>query len=258
MTQASDDTSPADTEATASFGYREVPRAEKEPLVRQVFDNVAGRYDLMNDLMSMGVHRLWKAALVDMVAPREGQALLDVAGGTGDVAFRLQDRAPKAQISVCDINEKMLSVGRDRAIDAGRVAGLDWVVGNAEKLPFADRSFDAYTIAFGLRNVTDIDAALREARRVLKPGGRFFCLEFSQVVLPTLAKIYDRYSFTMLPLLGRLVAGDRDSYQYLAESIRKFPPQEELVAWLEACGLEQARYRNMTGGVVAIHSGWRL
>jgi demethylmenaquinone methyltransferase/2-methoxy-6-polyprenyl-1,4-benzoquinol methylase len=249
---------PSDSEPTASFGYRDVPRGEKEPLVRQVFDSVAPRYDLMNDLMSLGVHRLWKAELVRLVAPRAGQALLDVAGGTGDVAFRLQDRAPKARLTVCDINEKMLSAGRDRAIDDGRLHGLDWVVGNAEKLPFASSRFDAYTIAFGLRNVTDIDAALAEARRVLKPGGRFFCLEFSQVVLPWLKDIYDRYSFSVLPFLGGIVANDRESYRYLAESIRKFPPQEELLARLEAAGLEQARYRNMTGGVVAIHSGWRL
>jgi demethylmenaquinone methyltransferase/2-methoxy-6-polyprenyl-1,4-benzoquinol methylase len=258
MTEASDNARPADSEETASFGYREVPRAAKEPLVRQVFDSVAPRYDLMNDLMSLGIHRLWKAALVDMVAPRGAQALLDVAGGTGDVAFRLQDRAPKAQIAVCDINEKMLSAGRDRAIDGGRLHGLDWVVGNAERLPFASKSFDAYTIAFGLRNVTDIDAALAEARRVLKPGGRFFCLEFSQVVLPALAKIYDRYSFSVLPFLGGIIANDRESYRYLAESIRKFPPQDALVARMEAVGLERARYRNITGGVVAIHSGWRL
>jgi len=253
-----DPSRPADSEATASFGYRQVPRAEKEPLVRQVFDSVAPRYDLMNDLMSLGIHRLWKAELVRQVRPREGQALLDVAGGTGDVAFRLQDRAPKARIAVCDINEKMLSAGRDRAIDGGRLHGLEWVVGNAERLPFADASFDAYTIAFGLRNVTGIDAALAEARRVLKPGGRFFCLEFSHVVLPWLAQIYDRYSFTVLPFLGGIVANDRGSYQYLAESIRKFPPQEELVARMAAAGLERAGYRNMTGGVVAIHSGWRL
>jgi demethylmenaquinone methyltransferase/2-methoxy-6-polyprenyl-1,4-benzoquinol methylase len=249
---------PSDSEPTASFGYRDVPRGEKEPLVRQVFDSVAPRYDLMNDLMSLGVHRLCKAELVRLVAPRAGQALLDVAGGTGDVAFRLQDRAPKARLTVCDINEKMLSAGRDRAIDDGRLHGLDWVVGNAETLPFASSRFDAYTIAFGLRNVTDIDAALIEARRVLKPGGRFFCLEFSQVVLPWLKDIYDRYSFTVLPFLGGIVANDRESYRYLAESIRKFPPQEELRARLQAAGLEQARYRNMTGGVVAIHSGWRL
>ena len=258
MTRASDNPAPPRDEASASFGYREVPRAEKEPLVRQVFDSVASRYDLMNDLMSAGVHRLWKAALVDMVAPRGTQALLDVAGGTGDVAFRLRERAPEARIGVCDINEKMLTVGRDRAIDAGRLHGLDWVVGNAEALPFADATFDAYTIAFGLRNVTDIDAALAEARRVLRPGGRFFCLEFSQVALPALAALYDRYSFSVLPWLGRIVAGDAESYRYLAESIRRFPPRQELLARMQAAGLERGRWRTLTGGVVAIHSGWRL
>ena len=258
MTQGTDEQSPPEGAPTASLRYREVPREDKAPLVRQVFDSVASRYDLMNDLMSLGIHRLWKAALVDMVAPRAGQALLDVAGGTGDVAFRLQDRAPRARIGVCDINEQMLSVGRDRAIDAGRLAGLDWTVGNAEALPFADRSFDAYTIAFGLRNVTDIDAALAEARRVLKPGGRFFCLEFSHVVLPALQQIYDRYSFTVLPLLGGIVAGDKQAYRYLAESIRRFPDQQALLDRMAAAGLERARFRNMTGGVVAIHSGWRL
>ncbi len=258
MTQGSDDTSPPDGAPTASFGYREVPRADKAPLVRQVFDSVASRYDLMNDLMSLGIHRLWKAALVDRVAPRAGQALLDVAGGTGDIAFRLLDRAPAAKVAVCDINEQMLTVGRDRAIDGGRMAGLDWVVGDAEALPFADRSFDAYTIAFGLRNVTDIDAALREARRVLRPGGRFFCLEFSHVVLPALQRVYDAYSFSVLPALGGMVAGDREAYRYLAESIRRFPDQQALLARLETAGLERGRCANMTGGVVAIHSGWRL
>ena len=243
MTRASDNPAPPRDEASASFGYREVPRAEKEPLVRQVFDSVASRYDLMNDLMSAGVHRLWKAALVDMVAPRGTQALLDVAGGTGDVAFRLRERAPEARIGVCDINEKMLTVGRDRATEA---------------LPFADATFDAYTIAFGLRNVTDIDAALAEARRVLRPGGRFFCLEFSQVALPALAALYDRYSFSVLPWLGRIVAGDAESYRYLAESIRRFPPRQELLARMQAAGLERGRWRTLTGGVVAIHSGWRL
>jgi demethylmenaquinone methyltransferase/2-methoxy-6-polyprenyl-1,4-benzoquinol methylase len=219
---------------------------------------VAGRYDLMNDLMSLGIHRLWKATLVDMVAPRPGQALLDVAGGTGDIAFRLAARAPQAWVTVCDINAEMVGVGRDRGLDGGRVEGIDWSVGDAETLPFADSSFDAYTIAFGLRNVTDIDAALAEARRVLKPGGRFFCLEFSRVVVPLLARLYDGYSFAVLPALGGLVAQDREAYRYLAESIRRFPPQDELVARMDAAGLERPRYRNLSAGVVAIHSGWRL
>jgi len=243
---------------SASFGYREVPRAEKATLVRRVFDSVARSYDVMNDLMSLGIHRLWKATLIDMVAPRAGQALLDVAGGTGDVAFRLAARAPGASVTVCDINAEMVTVGRDRGIDNGKVDGIDWTVGDAEKLPFADASFDAYTIAFGLRNVTDIDAALREARRVLKPGGKFFCLEFSRVTAPLLARIYDGYSFTVLPALGGLVANDRESYRYLAESIRRFPPQDELVTRMGAAGLQRARYRNLNAGIVAIHSGWRL
>jgi demethylmenaquinone methyltransferase/2-methoxy-6-polyprenyl-1,4-benzoquinol methylase len=243
---------------SASFGYRQVPREQKQRLVRQVFDSVARSYDVMNDLMSLGIHRLWKASLVDMVAPRAGQKLLDVAGGTGDVAFRLAARAPGAAVTVCDINAAMVTVGRDRGIDDGRVAGIDWTVGDAEKLPFAAASFDAYTIAFGLRNVTDIDAALAEARRVLKPGGRVFCLEFSRVTLPLLARIYDGYSFTVLPALGGLIAGDRNSYRYLAESIRRFPPQDELVARMERAGVERSRYRNMSAGIVAIHSGWRL
>jgi len=248
----------SDAADSASFGYRQVPREEKQHLVRQVFDSVARSYDLMNDLMSLGIHRLWKASLVDMVAPGAGQKLLDVAGGTGDVAFRLAARAPGAAVTVCDINAEMVTVGRDRGIDSGRVAGIDWTVGDAEKLPFAAASFDAYTIAFGLRNVTDIDAALAEARRVLKPGGRFFCLEFSHVTLPLLARIYDGYSFTVLPALGGLIAGDRDSYRYLAESIRRFPPQDELVARMAGAGLERSRYRNLSAGIVAIHSGWRL
>ncbi len=256
MTQdAKSDTPEGDS---ASFGYRQVPRAEKATLVRQVFDSVARRYDVMNDLMSLGIHRLWKATLVDMVLPRSGQALLDVAGGTGDVAFRLAARAPGAAVTVCDINAEMVTVGRDRGIDGGKVGGIEWTVGDAEHLPFADASFDAYTIAFGLRNVTDIDAALAEARRVLKPGGKFFCLEFSRVTLPLLAKIYDSYSFTVLPALGGMIAGDRESYRYLAESIRRFPPQDELVTRMEAAGLQRARYRNLSAGIVAIHSGWRL
>ncbi|MEX0921530.1 MAG: bifunctional demethylmenaquinone methyltransferase/2-methoxy-6-polyprenyl-1,4-benzoquinol methylase UbiE [Rhodovibrionaceae bacterium] len=248
---------------TASFGYREVPEDEKSPLVRGVFSSVAGRYDLMNDLMSGGVHRLWKAEMVAWLRPEAGMALLDVAGGTGDIAFRVLDKAKKAgekgaTATVCDITESMLRVGRDRAIDQGRLTGLAWVCGDAEKLPFPDRSFDAYTIAFGLRNVTHTEAALAEARRVLKPGGRFLCLEFSRVVLPLLSELYDLYSFRVLPALGQAVARDRESYQYLVESIRRFPPQDELISLIEAAGLEQAGYRNLTGGVAALHSAWRL
>jgi demethylmenaquinone methyltransferase/2-methoxy-6-polyprenyl-1,4-benzoquinol methylase len=265
-TQAAAGTAADPAGASADFGFREVPRGEKKKLVRGVFDSVAGKYDLMNDLMSGGIHRLWKDAFIAELRPRPGMHLLDVAGGTGDIAFRFlaaaarkgdEDR-PAARVTVCDINQAMLSVGRDRAIDRGILHDIDWVCGDAEQLPVPSGSVDCYTIAFGLRNVTDIDQALREARRVLRPGGRFLCLEFSKVVLPVLEKPYDFYSFTVLPRLGQWVAGDAESYRYLAESIRRFPPQEALVARMEAAGLERARFRNLTGGVAAIHSAWRL
>ena len=251
--------------ARTDFGFREVPVAEKKKLVRGVFDSVAGKYDIMNDLMSAGIHRLWKDTLITLLRPRAGEHLLDVAGGTGDIAFRFLKAAEKrgigenpAHVTVCDINHAMLTVGRDRAIDRGILRGIDWVCGDAEQLPVPSGSVDCYTIAFGLRNVTDIDQALREARRVLRPGGRFMCLEFSRVALPILEKPYDFYSFEVLPRLGQWVAGDAESYRYLAESIRRFPPQDELVIRMEAAGLERARYRNLTGGVAAIHTGWRL
>jgi demethylmenaquinone methyltransferase/2-methoxy-6-polyprenyl-1,4-benzoquinol methylase len=252
-------------DGAADFGFRQVPPAEKEKLVRAVFDSVAGRYDLMNDLMSGGIHRFWKGVLVDWLHPRPGETLLDVAGGTGDVALRLRERlAPSAGgpvpgcVVVCDITESMLRVGRDRALDRGLLGGIEWVTGNAEALPLATSSVDAYSIAFGLRNVTHVDAALTEARRVLKPGGRFACLEFSRVVDPGLARLYDIYSFTVLPALGGIVAGDRDAYQYLVESIRRFPPQQELADRMTAAGFERVRYRNLTGGVAALHTAWRL
>jgi demethylmenaquinone methyltransferase/2-methoxy-6-polyprenyl-1,4-benzoquinol methylase len=241
------------------FGFRPVDPDEKASMVRGVFDSVASSYDVMNDLMSGGVHRLWKATLIDMVRPRPGMHLLDVAGGTGDIAFRFLDRAgPGAFAHVCDINESMLRVGRDRAVDRGTLEGVAWVTGDAERLPVRDRSVDAYTIAFGLRNVTRIDAALAEARRVLRPGGRVFVLEFSHVVVPVLKSLYDRYSFEVIPRLGRMVAGDADSYRYLVESIRRFPDQETLARRVEAAGFGQVRFRNLTGGIAAIHSGWRL
>ncbi len=245
-------------EGETDFGYRRVKAEDKARLVRAVFDSVSPRYDLMNDLMSGGVHRLWKAELIDRLVPRPGQLLLDVAGGTGDIAQRFLARAGNAQAIVCDINESMLVQGRNRAIDAGVVSGIAWLCGDAERLPVADTVVDAYTIAFGLRNVTDIAAALAEARRVLKPGGRFLCLEFSRIEAPLLRQVYDLYSFTVLPLLGQVVAGDREAYQYLVESIRRFPPQAELARMMEAAGLEQVRFRNLTGGVAALHSGWRL
>jgi demethylmenaquinone methyltransferase/2-methoxy-6-polyprenyl-1,4-benzoquinol methylase len=246
-------------EGRAWFGFRRVDPEEKPALVRGVFERVAGRYDLMNDLMSGGIHRLWKAAMMDWLAPRPGQLLLDVAGGTGDIARSFLARAGEgARVMVCDLTPAMLTVGRDRAIDRGVIAGIDWLAGDAEALPLADRSVDAYTIAFGLRNVTDIDRALGEARRVLKPGGRFLCLEFSQVVLPVLKELYDLYSFRLLPWMGQIVAGDRDAYIYLVESIRRFPGQEALVGRMSAAGLGLARYRNLSGGIAALHSAWRL
>ncbi len=244
-------------EGTTHFGFRTVREEEKSSLVREIFDDVAPRYDLMNDLMSMGIHRLWKASMLDWLRPRPGMTLLDVGGGTGDIAFRFRARGGGA-VTVCDINREMLSVGRDRAIDRNATDGIEWVCGDAEALPIPDRSVDAYTIAFCLRNVTHIDQALAEARRVLKPGGRFLCLEFSHVILPLFRQAYDQYSFRVLPWLGQMVAGNRDAYQYLVESIRRFPPQDELAARMRAVGLEAVKYRNLSGGIAALHSGWRL
>jgi demethylmenaquinone methyltransferase/2-methoxy-6-polyprenyl-1,4-benzoquinol methylase len=246
-------------EGKAWFGFRRVEAEEKPALVRGVFERVAGRYDLMNDLMSGGIHRLWKADLIDWLNPRAGELLLDVAGGTGDIAFRYLERTGKGgRAIVCDLTPAMLMVGRDRAIDRGIVAGIDWLAGDAQNLPLEDRSVDAFTIAFGLRNVADIDRALSEARRVLKPGGRFICLEFSQVVLPLLKQLYDLYSFRVLPWMGRIVAGDKDSYVYLVESIRRFPGQATLVERLKAAGFGQAGYRNLSGGIAALHTAWRI
>jgi demethylmenaquinone methyltransferase / 2-methoxy-6-polyprenyl-1,4-benzoquinol methylase len=245
--------------AEADFGFRRIRAGDKAGLVKGVFDSVASRYDVMNDLMSGGVHRLWKAALIDRLNPRPGETFLDVAGGTGDIAQRiLRQAGPTARVILSDINETMVSQGRDRAIDANILDGIDYIVGDAEQLPIASASVDAYTIAFGLRNVTRIEAALREARRVLRPGGRFFCLEFSHVAPQFLARAYDLYSFNVLPALGQIVAGDRESYQYLVESIRRFPPQAELAGLMRAAGLEQVRWRDFTFGVAALHSGWRL
>jgi demethylmenaquinone methyltransferase/2-methoxy-6-polyprenyl-1,4-benzoquinol methylase len=241
------------------FGFREVGENEKTRLVREVFDNVASRYDLMNDLMSGGIHRVWKADLIARLQPRPGEILLDLAGGTGDIARRFLGRAGKTgQVIVCDINESMVSAGRDRALDDGILSGITWTVGNAEELPIADSSVDCCTISFGLRNVTHKQKALEEARRVLKPGGRFFCLEFSRVETPVLRRLYDIYSFTVLPRLGAVVARDRDAYQYLVESIRRFPPQAELAAMMERAGFEQVTWRNLSAGIAAIHCGWRL
>ncbi len=259
---ASPDADPPNPGTTTHFGFRDVREADKASLVRGVFDRVAPRYDLMNDLMSGGVHRLWKADLIGEIAPRPGDLLLDVAGGTGDIATRYLQACGGAtaggQAIVCDINAEMIAVGRDRALDGGYVTGIDWLVGDAEHLPVASSSVDVYTIAFGLRNVTRIDAALAEARRVLRPGGRFFCLEFSRVVVPVLDKLYDLYSFSVLPALGEIVTGDRGAYQYLVESIRRFPPQDELARRIAKAGLERVRVRNLSGGIAAIHAAWRL
>mgnify|MGYP000040441626 CR=1 FL=1 len=242
---------------TTHFGFKSVREDEKASLVRGVFDSVAGRYDLMNDLMSGGVHRLWKDARVQALTPRPGERVLDVAGGTGDIARRILAAGGGAVI-VLDINHSMLAVGRDGLAERGLVSDLDWVCGDAETLPLPDRSVDAYTIAFGLRNVTRLPRALAEARRVLRPGGRFLCLEFSTVAMPLLDRLYDVYSFQVLPLLGKFVAGDAESYQYLAESIRRFPDPQTLEAMMAEAGLERASHRAMSGGIVALHSGWRL
>ena len=245
------------SEGEADFGFERVPAEEKAGLVRRVFEAVAPRYDLMNDLMSGGIHRLWKAEMVRWLNPRMGQRLLDVAGGTGDIAERFL-AAEGAAAVVCDINRAMLTAGRDRALDRGRVRGILWLCGDAEALPVASRAVDAVSIAFGLRNVTHIDRALREMRRVLRPGGRFACLEFSHVSEPMLARLYDLYSFEVLPRLGAIVAGDREAYRYLVESIRRFPKPPELAERMTEAGFERVRVRVLSGGIAALHTGWRL
>jgi len=250
-------------EEQTSFGFREVSLAEKSRLVRGVFDSVAPRYDAMNDLMSAGLHRIWKAALIDQLRPRPGMHLLDVAGGTGDIATRFldalagKDTASPGHVTVCDVNREMLDVGRDRAINSGRLQGLDWVCGDAENLPFPDKFVDAYTIAFGIRNVADRDAALREAWRVLKPGSPFLCLEFVPADFGALQSLYDFYSFRVVPTLGQVVAKDKDSYKYLVESIRKFPRPAKFREMIETAGFSNCRTRVMAGGMVVLFSGWR-
>lgn len=243
---------------TTHFGFQTVAEEDKAGMVHGVFTRVASRYDLMNDLMSAGVHRLWKDAMMDWLAPRAGQRLLDVAGGTGDIAFRFLGRAPQARATVLDMTESMLIEGQKRAEAENLSDRLDWVVGDAMALPFPDNTFDVYTISFGIRNVTRIPDALSEALRVLKPGGRIMVLEFSQLPNPGLQWAYDKYSFNVIPALGQVVAGDRDSYQYLVESIRKFPDQESFAAMIRKAGFEQVKYRNLTMGVAALHSGWKI
>ena len=236
------------------FGYKDVPPEEKRRRVGGVFSNVARRYDLMNDLMSGGMHRLWKAQFVRRVRPRRGEAMLDMAGGTGDIAFRLARSG--AQVTVADINPDMLQVGIGRARRRG-IEGLVWAEENAESLTFAEQTFDAYTIAFGIRNVTDIAAALAEAHRVLRIGGRFFCLEFSRATWPGFAELYDRYSLQVVPRIGKAVARDEESYRYLVESIRRFPDMATFKAMIEASGFARVSVEQILGGAVAIHSGWK-
>jgi demethylmenaquinone methyltransferase/2-methoxy-6-polyprenyl-1,4-benzoquinol methylase len=261
----------AKTASETDFGFRRVPLADKQTLVNDVFHSVARRYDLMNDLMSGGLHRAWKEALVAAVNPPKGRAstgrhdkagdrpfaMLDLAGGTGDIALRVAAAGgPGTHVTVADINPEMLAVGRDRAHAAGR--DIEFVEANAEALPFPDRRFDAVTIAFGIRNVPRIEAALAEAHRVLRHGGHFLCLEFSSVEVPGLDALYDAYSFNVIPALGRIVTGDAEAYRYLVESIRRFPRPEVFADMMRAAGFRRVSFRRMTGGVVALHSGWRL
>ena len=248
----------ADTSSeTVDFGFSTVPRGEKRHKVREVFDSVAGRYDIMNDLMSLGVHRLWKREFVAMMDPRPHSTLLDLAGGTGDISLRWL-AAGGGPVLMTDINEAMLRVGRGRAEEQARIEGIGFAVADAEALPLRDSCVDRVSIAFGLRNCTDKDRVLAEARRVLKPGGRFFCLEFSRLQVAAAQPLYEKWSFVALPAIGARVAQDRESYQYLAESIRMFPDQETLAGMMRRAGFERVSYRNLSGGIAAIHSGWRL
>jgi demethylmenaquinone methyltransferase/2-methoxy-6-polyprenyl-1,4-benzoquinol methylase len=246
------------TEKTTHFGFTDVPESEKAERVQGVFNSVASKYDVMNDAMSLGIHRIWKDAMMDWLAPHAGQRLLDVAGGTGDIAFRFLKRAGRGHATVLDLTEPMLIEGRKRAEADAMADSLDWVVGDAMSLPFPDNSFDVYTISFGIRNVTHPQIALNEAYRVLRPGGRLMVLEFSQIPNELMQKVYDLYSFNIIPPMGQMIAGDRDSYQYLVESIRKFPDQETFLSMLRQAGFENAKYRNLTMGIACLHSGWKL
>ena len=246
-----------------SFGYEDVQLGEKQPRVNDVFHKVAGRYDIMNDLMSAGMHRIWKDAMIAALAPPRNDmrdwCSIDVAGGTGDIAFRIAERSgAQCHTTIFDINGSMLEVGKSRAQKLGFAQKLSFVEGNAEELPFDDHHFDAYTIAFGIRNVPKMDKALGEAFRVLKPGGKFLCLEFSEVEVPILDRFYDAWSMNAIPAIGGAVTGDADSYRYLVESIRKFPDQQRFADAITAAGFEKVTWRNFTGGVVALHMGWKL
>ena len=240
------------------FGFQTVAEDDKAGLVHGVFSRVASRYDVMNDVMSVGIHRIWKNAMMDWLDPRDGQQLLDVAGGTGDIAFRFLKRAPRARVTVCDMTESMLVEGRKRAEAETLADRLGWVTGDAMAMPFKDNSFDRYTISFGIRNVTRIPDALAEAYRVLLPGGRLMVLEFSQLLVPAMQWAYDRYSFNVIPVMGQMIANDRDSYQYLVESIRKFPDQDTFAAMIRDAGFDRVQYRNLSLGIAALHSGWKL
>ncbi|MDE3028831.1 MAG: bifunctional demethylmenaquinone methyltransferase/2-methoxy-6-polyprenyl-1,4-benzoquinol methylase UbiE [Paracoccaceae bacterium] len=247
-----------DSSKTTHFGFQTVAEDQKAGMVHGVFTRVASKYDIMNDVMSVGIHRIWKDAMMDWLAPRPGTKLLDVAGGTGDVSFRYLKRAPGAHATVLDMTEQMLVEGRHRAEAESMAENLDWVVGDAMALPFPANTFDVYTISFGIRNVTRVQDALNEAYRVLRPGGRLMVLEFSQLPNPAMQWAYDRYSFNVIPVMGQIIAGDRDSYQYLVESIRKFPDQDTFAAMIRAAGFGQVKYRNLTMGVAALHSGWKI
>lgn len=246
------------SENTTHFGFETVPESEKAGRVQGVFGSVASKYDVMNDAMSMGIHRIWKDAMMDWIAPRPGTKLLDVAGGTGDISFRYLKRAGHGHATVCDLTEPMLVEGRKRAEAAQMADSLDWVTGDAMALPFPDNTFDTYTISFGIRNVTRPQEALNEAYRVLKPGGRLMVLEFSQIPNDMMQKAYDLYSFNVIPKMGQVIANDRDSYQYLVESIRKFPDQETFLNMVKQAGFENAKYRNLTMGIACLHSGWKI